>query len=154
GFDTPMSAASRRARAHSHSMQDGFTETSHDSAQAASASGGRREADQLMVAFAERVGIPWLELDPEGRVCLSFDGHMLNLAYDERRGDFPVYARVGDVPANADRAFYERLFQLSYAAALSGEGTLAVDGDHGAVVWLDRVVPRGMTAAMLQEALD
>jgi hypothetical protein len=114
----------------------------------------QREVDRLIADFGDHVGIAGLAFDAAGYCCLSFDGQVLNLRYDERREDILVYARVGDVPANADPAHCTHLFQAGYASALAGTGMLAVDNDNGAVVWLDRVVPRGMTEMMFQAALE
>jgi hypothetical protein len=126
----------------------------HDDVHAGNGAQAQREVDRLLAEFGDQVGIAGLALDAAGYYCLSFDGEVLNLRYDERREDICVYARVGDLPANAEPAYCAHLFQAGYASVLSGAGMLAVDNEHNAVVWLDRIVPRGMTELMFQQALE
>lgn len=113
----------------------------------------QRDADALLRGLGTHVGIPDLAFDADGYCCMSFDDHVVNLEYDDKRDDILVYAQVGDVPAHPPSSFHPQVLEANYTSALLGLGTLGVDNEKARVVWFDRIVPRAMTQQAFQDAL-
>lgn len=110
--------------------------------------------DLLIQDYGAFLGIDNLAFDDENLLAFNIEGSEITL--DCRSESIGILLKsLMAIPT--DRVTPDLLFALhgiNYAAASRGMGSVLLDQDFGAWVWIDRIDPRGLTAATLHEVLN
>jgi Tir chaperone protein (CesT) family len=100
----------------------------------------------LLAELGRKVAIPDLAFDEDGYCCLSFDDSIVNLEFRSDRRDFLIYAAIGRVEGHPPADYLGRLMQAGYAASLANGGGIGLDHVAGAIMFVQTIPLRGLTA--------
>jgi len=107
----------------------------------------------LLAELGRKVAIPGLAFDEDGYCCLSFDERIVNLEFRTDRRDFLIYAPIGRIEGHPPADYLGRLMQAGYAAALANGGGIGLDHVAGAIMFVQTIPLRGLTAEDFTEEI-
>lgn len=110
--------------------------------------------DLLIQDYGTFLGIDNLAFDAENLLAFNIEGSEITLEYRSESVGILLKSLMA-IPT--DRVTPDLLFALhgvNYASVSQGMGSVLLDQDFGAWVWIDRIDPRGLTAATLHERLN
>lgn len=85
-------------------------------------------ATDLIAEFAQRAGVPQLQLSDEGTASLVIDGRTtVNLEHDAAARRLFAYVSLGEPPAADREGYYARLLGANLFGHGTGGGTIGLD---------------------------
>ena len=109
-------------------------------------------ATDLIALFAQRAGLPALQLSPQGTAAVQVDEQLtLNLEHDSSARRLVAYCVVGEVPASGRESLFARLLEANLFARETGGGSLGLDRERNELV-LSRVLELDSTDDQAFEA--
>lgn len=112
-----------------------------------------RQVDQFISEFGRLIEINALAFDDNNEVTLEIGDVIITLVAKDDETGLLLMSEI-TVPETVDFAsLVSNLPTANLTAFSEGMGLLGLDADRGAWMWLDRISPAGLTAAMLSEAL-
>ena len=110
--------------------------------------------DLLIQDYGAFLGIDNLAFDDENLLAFNIEGSEITLEYRSESVGILLKSLMS-IPT--DKVTPDLLFALhgvNYASISQGMGSVLLDQDFGAWVWIDRIDPRGLTAATLHTLLN
>lgn len=114
------------------------------------------EYKTLLEAFTEKLDMPAVTPDPDGRARLTFDRDLEVVCLPEGPGKMVLTAVVGRIPANEPAAskFIRAVLNINLADARIQEEVLSLDPDKGDMILHRRMSIHGLTAEDLEPVME
>ncbi len=109
---------------------------------------------ELIKIFGERIGIPHLELHPQGIYSLRFDDRVtIDLEYNERQNMLLLSSLVGVLKENERGVFYRELLEANLMWAGTNGATIGVDPASLAVFICYQEQLKGISLKQFQQTI-
>ena len=82
---------------------------------------------KILASFGENIGIPNLEFDEDNYCCLLFDEITINLETEAETGQIVFSSPLGNIPKDADQAFFEMLLEANFFYRETGGASLGIN---------------------------
>ncbi|MBG0775366.1 MAG: type III secretion system chaperone [Desulfovibrionaceae bacterium] len=112
------------------------------------------EMDAILKEFGTSLGFDGLEFDEYGYCCLFFDDIVVNIEVNEKSEQLFLYANIGDIPADADKAFYETLLEANFLFRGTSGGAIGMDKSAGIISLAWQGPYKDMTCVRFEKIIE
>ena len=107
----------------------------------------------LLADFGRFIDIPDLSFDERNSCWLTIQDTVLGLTYQDPSRGILVQGIIGTFTEKTQPNVFSTILAANHIAFMEGRGCLSYDTEAHALLWNDRLQPRGMTVQMFHEAI-